>query len=117
MIVSGVVGVTLFDGEDSGPLPTTFVAWTVNVYGVPLARPVTVIGLAVPVAVWPPEDEVTVYEVIGLPPLEAGGVKLTVACAFPATAVTLVGAPGTVACVVVVKAAVPLGVPSPVGPS
>ena len=34
---------------------------------------------------------------MGLPPFEAGGVKLTVACALPATAVTAVGAPETVA--------------------
>jgi hypothetical protein len=63
VIVSGAVdddGVTLFDGDDSEPLPTAFVAWTVNVYGVPLVRPVTVIGLAVPVAVLLPGVEVTV---------------------------------------------------------
>jgi hypothetical protein len=30
------------------------------------------------------------------PPFEAGGEKLTAACALPAVAVTLVGAPGTV---------------------
>jgi hypothetical protein len=35
--------------------------------------------------------------VIALPPFEAGAVKLTVAWALPATAVTPVGAPGTVA--------------------
>ena len=108
---------TLFDGEDAGPLPTALVAWTVNVYAVPLVRPVTVIGLAVPVAVLPPGDEVTVYEVIGLPPLEAGGLKLTVACAFPAVAVTSSGLLAHVAGAVGVKAAVPSGVPSPVGPS
>ena len=34
---------------------------------------------------------------IGLPPFEAGAAKLTVACALPAVAVTLVGAPGAVA--------------------
>ena len=34
---------------------------------------------------------------IGLPPFEAGAVKLTVACALPAVAVPIVGAPGTVA--------------------
>jgi hypothetical protein len=34
--------------------------------------------------------------VIGLPPLEVGGVKLTFACALPAVAVPMVGAPGTV---------------------
>ena len=33
---------------------------------------------------------------IGLPPLETGGVKLTVASALPAVAVPMVGAPGTV---------------------
>ena len=43
-----------------------------------------------------PGFEVTVYNVIGLPPLETGGVKLTVACALPAFAVTPPGAPGTV---------------------
>ena len=32
-----------------------------------------------------------------LPPFEAGGEKLTAACALPAVAVTPVGAPGTVA--------------------
>ena len=31
---------------------------------------------------------------IALPPLEAGGVNLTVACALPAVAVPMVGAPG-----------------------
>jgi hypothetical protein len=35
--------------------------------------------------------------VIALPPLLAGAVKLTVACALPALAATAVGAPGTVA--------------------
>ena len=33
---------------------------------------------------------------IGLPPLEAGGAKLTVAWLLPAVAVPMVGAPGTV---------------------
>ena len=60
-------------------------------------RPVTVIEVPAPVAVMPPGLDVTVYEVMGLPPFEAGGVKVTVACAFPAVAVTPVGAPGTVA--------------------
>jgi hypothetical protein len=34
---------------------------------------------------------------MALPPLLAGTVKVTVACEFPPVAVTLVGAPGTVA--------------------
>jgi hypothetical protein len=53
-------------------------------------------GLDDPVPVILPGLDVTMYEVIGLPPFELGAVKLTVACAFPATAVTPVGAPGTV---------------------
>ena len=60
-----------------------------------MVRPVTVIGLTAPVAVTPPGLEVTVYPVIALPPLD-GAVKLTTAWLFPATAVTAVGAPGTV---------------------
>jgi hypothetical protein len=99
VIVGGGVpdGVTPFDGVDSGPLPTAFVAWTVNVYVVPFVSPVTVRGLDGPEAVKPPGLEVTVYEVIGLPPSEAGGLKLIVACPLPAVAVTAVGAPGAVA--------------------
>ena len=64
----------------------------------PFVSPVTVIGLPVPVAVLAgvPLD-VTVYNVIVAPPFDAGGVKLTVACAFPLTAVTAVGAPGRAA--------------------
>jgi hypothetical protein len=42
-----------------------------------------------------PGEEVTVYWVIALPPLE-GAIQLTVACLSPATADTEVGAPGTV---------------------
>jgi hypothetical protein len=41
-------------------VPTVFVAVTVNVYAVPLVRPVTVIGDAPPEAVTPPGLEVTV---------------------------------------------------------
>jgi hypothetical protein len=54
------------------------------------------IGLAVPVPVNPPGLEVTVYPVIAEPPLLTGAVNVTVACAFPAVAVPIVGAPGTV---------------------
>ena len=42
---------------------------------------------------------------IAEPPLEAGAVKLTTACAFPAVADTPVGAPGLVAGVIVFEAA------------
>jgi hypothetical protein len=62
-----------------------------------LVSPVTVITLDAAVLVLPPGLDVTVYEMMGLPPSDAGTVKLTVAWAFPAIAVTPVGAPGTVA--------------------
>jgi hypothetical protein len=85
------------DGEEASPVPTRLVALTVNVYVVPLRRPVTVKGLALPVAVLPPGEDVTVYDVTGLPPSIAGGEKLTVACKLPAVAAAPVGASGTVA--------------------
>ena len=50
------------------------------------------------------------------PPLEAGAVKLTVACPWPAVAETLVGAPGAVTLTVVVEGALAVlaaGVPPP----
>ena len=40
-------------------------------------------------------SELTAYPVIGVPPLLAGAVQLTVACRTPAAALTPVGAPGT----------------------
>ena len=60
-----------------------------------LVNPVTVSGLVVPVADKPPGLESTVYNVIGWPPFDAGGVKVTVACPVPAVAVPIVGASGT----------------------
>jgi hypothetical protein len=55
-----------------------------------------VIGLLAPVAVIPPGELVTLYPVIlaGIPEDE-GAENETVACATPAVALTLVGAPGT----------------------
>jgi hypothetical protein len=70
-------GVTELDGADSGPLPTEFVACTVNVYEVPFVSPVTTIGDVAPLAVKPPGVLVTVYPVIGEPPVLAGAVKDT----------------------------------------
>jgi hypothetical protein len=55
-----VAGVTEFDAADAVLVPTEFVAVTVNVYAVPLLKPVIVIGDAPPVAVKPPEFDVTV---------------------------------------------------------
>ena len=50
------------------------------------------------------------------PPFEAGAVKLTIACPWPAAAETLVGAPGAVTLTVVVEGALAVlaaGVPPP----
>jgi hypothetical protein len=54
-----VAAVTLFDEADAAPTPALLVAVTVNVYAVPLVKPVTVMGLEEPVPVKPPGLEVT----------------------------------------------------------
>ena len=87
-----LAGVTLFDALEAELVPVAFVAVTANVYPVPFVRPVTVSGLAEPVAVKLPGVEVAV-KLVATPPVLVG-VKLTVACAFPATAVPIVGALG-----------------------
>jgi hypothetical protein len=91
-----VAGVTAGDAALAGPVPTSFVAVTVNVYAVPLVNPVTISGLAAPVAVAPSGDAVTVYPVMAAPPLLDGAVKLTDTWPSPRTPLTLVGAPGAV---------------------
>ncbi len=53
-------GITLLDAAEAGELLNPVEAVTVNVYDVPVVRPVTVIGLDAPVPVNPPGDEVTV---------------------------------------------------------
>ena len=99
----GPLGVTAFDAADAGPVPTPFVAVTLNVYAVPFVNPVTVVEVAggAPVIVvgacaTAPMNGVTVYDVIALP-LLAGAVHVTVADASPAVADTPVGAAGAVA--------------------
>jgi hypothetical protein len=90
----GAPTTTALETADGGPVPSVFVAVTVNVYEVPFVNPVTVSGLADPNAISPPGDAVTVYVLIARPPSEDGGLKLTVACPFPGAAVTSRGAPG-----------------------
>lgn len=108
-----VEGVTLFDAEDAGPLPIPFVAVTVKVYAVPLARPATRIAVhgAVQAPVNPPGEEVAVKLVIAAPPSEAGAANVTEACALPPVAVPMTGAPGIVAGVTVFEEAE--GAPGP----
>lgn len=56
----GPAGVTLFEVAEAGLTPTALRAVTVKVYAVPLVKPGTVMGDAVPVAITPPGEEVTV---------------------------------------------------------
>ena len=51
-------GVTLFEAPEAALVPIALIATTVNVYAVPLVRPVTVIGEPVLVAVSPPGEAV-----------------------------------------------------------
>lgn len=87
---------TLFEDADGGPLPAGLVAVTVKLYAVPGASPLIVAVTDVPgtVRVAPPGDAVMIYEVIVDPPVDDGGVHVSVASFVPAMAVTPVGAPG-----------------------
>src|SRR6478672_13444631 len=60
-------------------------------------------GEPAPVPMAPPGLAVTVYPVMTVPPVLAGGVKLTVAAVLPAVAAPMVGAPGTMALTVNVR--------------
>src|SRR5512134_561041 len=91
-----VLGVALRTLE-AAPEPASFVARTVNVYAVPFVRPVTVHDVAPPVEhVAPPGLAVAVYDVITLPPLDAGADQLRATWPLPGVALVSVGAPGTV---------------------
>jgi hypothetical protein len=95
-----VAGVTEFDGVDGALDPAALAATTVKVYAVPFVSPVIVCVVFVLPALLstPPAGfDVTVYPVITLPPLFNGAENVTLACALPPVAVTVVGAPGTVA--------------------
>lgn len=91
-----VTGVTELDGVDVDPVPLALVAWTRKVYLSPLANPVTVHDVPVPpaVQVFFVGVLVTVYPVIGEPPVE-GAFQATVAEPAWAVATTVVGFPGT----------------------
>ena len=94
-------GITELDGEDAGPSPVALVAVTVQVYVLPLVRPVTVMGELVPVIepVVPPlvEVQTAVVAVMALPPLLVGAVYETAMAVLAPMALTRVGEPGTLA--------------------
>jgi len=92
-----VAGTTAPEGADAEPVPALFVAETVNVYEVPFVSPLTVQLVVTVVQMKDPGVEVTVYPVIALPPVDAGAIQDTTACAFPDTADTDLGTPGVVA--------------------
>jgi hypothetical protein len=89
-------GETAAEAAEATEFPAALVATTVKVYDASVAKPDTSIGELPPVAVKPPGEDVTLYPVMVLPPVEAGAVKATLAWARPAVATGLVGAPGTV---------------------
>ena len=73
------LGVTGAVAGDATLSPPALVALTVNVYGLPLLRPVTMHEVSVvAIQVFELGDEVTVYLVIG-EPLSAGGSHVTIA--------------------------------------
>ena len=103
-----VFGVTEDDGEEGADAPAPFVAVAVKVYAVPFVKPLTTHDVAgdVTVHVAPPGDAVTVYDVIGDPPLLAGATTVTLAVSLPGTTYPIDGAPGVVRGVTEVVAAV-----------
>jgi len=92
-----VAGVTV-PAVDAGPFPAAFVATTVQLYCVPLVKPLTTIGLVVPVFVSadaPLATQEAVYCVIAEPPFDPAA-KATDAVPFPAVMTPRVGADGVV---------------------
>ena len=71
------VGVKLAEAAENGPVPAPFVARTLNVYAVSVVNPETVIGDDAPVPVMQPGEEIAVYPVIALLPVQDGAVKAT----------------------------------------
>src|SRR5438105_1003851 len=85
VIEEPTAGMMLLEAADAGPVPAAFEAVTVNVYAMPLLRPVTTIEAHAPahVPVRSSGEDVAVEVVIALPPLSAGGMKVTCAWVFP----------------------------------
>lgn len=84
------------DGDEAGPVPTTFTATTVKVYSCPLVKPVMEHS-RVPgeKQLAPPGLDVATYLMIGVPPVDAGPSQVTVADPrSPVKATTPEGAPG-----------------------
>ena len=101
--LGGPRGTTEFVPADGTEDPAALFATTVNEYEVPFVNPPTVqlVAIAEALQVAPPGDAVTVYPVIGEPPLSVGAVHEISALLFPPDAEAEVGASGIVAGVAV----------------
>jgi len=91
------IGADWPEANEAADEPSEFFATTVNVYFVPFVNPLTV-QVSAPVVehVFPPGDDVTVYPVIGSPPVFVGAAQVTLAEPAPATTAVMVGRPGVV---------------------
>ena len=101
------VGVTL-DDVPAVELPDALIATTENVYAVPLVNPINVQEVLVvfvhDAGAVTAGDEVTVYPVIALPPLDPGAVQLICEEALATVPETDVGGPGGAAAVTLLDA-------------
>ena len=59
VVAPALLGTTLLDAADAAPVPALLIAATVKVYAVPLLRPVTTMGEAVPDTVTLPGADTT----------------------------------------------------------
>jgi hypothetical protein len=92
--VAPPAGVGVAEALSEALLPYAFDATRKHVYRMPFVRPLTTIGLAIPVT--PTNPQLAVYTVIGEPPFELAA-KLMVTCPFPAVAEIRFGTAGWVA--------------------
>jgi len=95
-------GVTLEAGVELGPVPALFVAVTAHEYVVPFESPVTVSGLAAPLAEKAPGLQIAVKPVIGELPL-GPGTNAIVAWPLPGVFEVTVGEPGKPEAMVMLK--------------
>src|SRR5207302_817520 len=93
----GATGVTLLEGADAALAPIALVATREAEEGAPVASPVTAADVAVTVVLPPAGLEGPALFPYTTLFRSAGAVQETEAEALPAVAVTVVGAPGTVA--------------------
>jgi hypothetical protein len=92
--VDGTISV---EDSDASPIPAAVFARMTKVYAMPLVRPATTQLVVEVVQVKDPGEEITVYPVMGRPPVDEGADHETVTWESPNTPATSVGASATVA--------------------